>query len=111
VVWKIKFYEDERKQTPTKDFIRNLSVHDRAHIGKLLRKIEEHGTDIKSNSPHWFDGYPIFQVRLRDFRIMMYKTGKKQELTVVNIFQKKCQKTPKNEITKAMNAISQPEGK
>lgn len=102
-MWDIKFYEKENGETPAKDFIDDLDITTQTKIFFVLDLLETEGNRVREPyTKPLLDG--IFEIRVKTDKavrvLYFFKSGKKIILT--NGFVKKTQKTPANEIDKAI---------
>lgn len=97
MTWKITFYKG------VDDDLLNLPPKIQARIIRLLELIENHGLNL--GPPHTKSlGDGLFEIRAKSAEgvgrgIFCYRQN--DEIYVLNIFIKKSQKTPKNELAKA----------
>ena len=101
----VKFYETEKGERPSLDFINTLEVKLRAKVFRDLKLLEEKGNELRlPYSENLGDG--IFELRTIQGNNMVrnlyfFIIGKK--IIITHGFRKKTQKTPPEEITKAKN--------
>lgn len=103
-MWRIEYYETENGKIPVLFFIESTEIKMKARIFQKLRLLEEYGNQLREPySKHVKDG--IFELRVKEgtniSRIFyFFYIGKKIILT--NGFIKKTQKTPIEELKKAI---------
>lgn len=101
----VEFYETEKGERPSLDFINTLEVKLRAKVFRDLKLLEEKGNELRlPYSENLGDG--IFELRTIQGNnivrnLYFFIIGKK--IIVTHGFRKKTQKTPPEEITKAKN--------
>ena len=99
----VEFYETEKGERPSLDFINTLEVKLRAKVFRDLKLLEEKGNELRlPYSENLGDG--IFELRTIQGNnivrnLYFFIIGKK--IIVTHGFRKKTQKTPPEEITKA----------
>ena len=99
----VEFYETEKGERPSLDFINTLEVKLRAKVFRDLKLLEEKGNELRlPYSENLGDG--IFELRtIQGTNIVrnlyFFIVGKK--IIITHGFRKKTQKTPPEEITKA----------
>ena len=101
-MYKVLFYEDEKKESPTEDFLDELQPKVRAKVEKWIDKLEQEGPNL----PRPFAD--IVRGKIRELRIsfgsqccrlMYFFVGK--NIIVTHGFMKKTDKIPPNEIERA----------
>lgn len=101
----VEFYETEKGEKPSLDFINTLEVKLRAKVFRDLKLLEEKGNELRlPYSENLGDG--IFELRTIQGNnivrnLYFFIVGKK--IIITHGFKKKTQKTPPEEITKAKN--------
>ena len=103
-MWQVELYEKENGEKPVATFIKSLDLKLRLSTVALIDKLEILGNNITEPfSKHIKDG--VFELRIKQSTniarvFYFFQVGKKIILT--NGFVKKTQKTPKTELTKAL---------
>ena len=101
----VEFYETEKCENPSLDFINTLEVKLRAKVFRDLKLLEEKGNELRlPYSENLGDG--IFELRMIQGNnivrnLYFFIIGKK--IIITHGFRKKTQKTPPEEIAKAKN--------
>lgn len=101
----VEFYETEKGERPSLDFINTLEVKLRAKVFRDLKLLEEKGNELRL--PYYENlGDGIFELRTIQGNnivrnLYFFIIGKK--IIITHGFRKKTQKTPPEEITKAKN--------
>ena len=101
----VEFYETEKGERPSFDFINTLGVKLRAKVFRDLKLLEEKGNELRlPYSENLGDG--IFELRTIQGNnivrnLYFFIIGKK--IIITHGFRKKTQKTPPEEIAKAKN--------
>lgn len=101
----VEFYETEKGEKPSLDFINTLEVKLRAKVFRDLKLLEEKGNELRlPYSENLGDGF--FELRTIQGNnivrnLYFFVVGKK--IIITHGFKKKTQKTPPEEITKAKN--------
>ena len=103
--FKVEFYETEKGERPSLDFINTLEVKLRAKVFRDLKLLEEKGNELRlPYSENLGDG--IFELRTIQGNnivrnLYFFIIGKK--IIITHGFRKKTQKTPPEEIAKVKN--------
>jgi phage-related protein len=98
--WSIVFYIDEQGQNPVEEFLSNLDQKTTARFIWSLDQLEKRNVKAREPLARQIEG-KIWELREESstniYRIMyFFYTGKK--IVLLHGFQKKTQKTPRNEI-------------
>lgn len=101
----VEFYETEKGERPSLDFINTLEVKLRAKVFRDLKLLEEKGNELRLPYSEDLDG-GIFELRTIQGNnivrnLYFFIIGKK--IIITHGFRKKTQKTPLEEIAKAKN--------
>lgn len=97
----IKFYKDENNKSPIIEFLDNLKSKEAQKVTWVLSLIEDHDIVPKTYYKKLVNTDDIWEVRAQSggniFRLLCFQHEGKV-IVLTNGFQKKTQKTPKNEI-------------
>ena len=97
----IKFYKDINNRSPIEEFLNNLKAKDAQKVSWVLELIEDHDIVPKTYFKKMTNTDDIWEVRIQSgsngYRLMCFRHANKI-IILTNGFQKKTQKTPKNEI-------------
>ena len=97
----IRFYKDEKGNSPIKDFLEKLDSKQAQKVTWVLNLIEEHENIPKIYFKKMVNTDDIWEVRIQSgnnaYRLMCFRY-KNKIIVLTNGFQKKSQKTPQNEI-------------
>lgn len=103
-MWQVEFYEKENGEVPVSDFLKNIDTKMRAKAVKEIQILSEYGNRLREPySKHIQDG--IFELRIKfasDISRIFYFFFVGDKIILTNGFIKKTQKTPKEEIEKAI---------
>ena len=103
-MWQVEFYEKENGEIPVNDFLLSLNEKMRAKAAKEIRILSEYGNKLREPySKHIQEG--IFELRIKfasDISRIFYFFFDGNKIILTNGFIKKTQKTPKEEIEKAI---------
>lgn len=103
-MWQVEFYEKENGEVPVSDFLKNIDTKMRAKAVKEIQILSEYGNRLREPySKHIQDG--IFELRIKfasDISRIFYFFFDGDKIILTNGFIKKTQKTPKEEIEKAI---------
>lgn len=103
-MWQVEFYEKENGEIPVNDFLLSLNEKMRAKAAKEIRILSEYGNRLREPySKHIQEG--IFELRIKfasDISRIFYFFFDGDKIILTNGFVKKTQKTPKEEIEKAI---------
>ena len=103
-MWQVEFYEKENGEIPVNDFLLSLYEKTRAKAAKEIRILSEYGNKLREPySKHIQEG--IFELRIKfasDISRIFYFFFDGNKIILTNGFIKKTQKTPKEEIEKAI---------
>lgn len=103
-MWQVEFYEKENGEIPVNDFLLSLNEKMRAKAAKEIRILSEYGNRLREPySKHIQEG--IFELRIKfasDISRIFYFFFDGDKIILTNGFIKKTQKTPKEEIEKAI---------
>ncbi len=103
-MWQVEFYEKENGEVPVSDFLKNIDTKMRAKAVKEIQILSEHGNRLREPySKHIQDG--IFELRIKfasDISRIFYFFFDGDKIILTNGFIKRTQKTPKEEIEKAI---------
>lgn len=103
-MWQVEFYEKENGEIPVNDFLLSLNEKMRAKAAKEIRILSEYGNKLREPySKHIQEG--IFELRIKfasDISRIFYFFFDGDKIILTNGFVKKTQKTPKEEIEKAI---------
>lgn len=103
-MWQVEFYEKENGEVPVSDFLKNIDTKMRAKAVKEIQILSEYGNKLREPySKHIQDG--IFELRIKfasDISRIFYFFFDGDKIILTNGFIKKTQKTPKEEIEKAI---------
>ena len=103
-MWQVEFYEKENGEIPVNDFLLSLNEKMRAKAAKEIRILSEYGNRLREPySKHIQEG--IFELRIKfasDISRIFYFFFDGNKIILTNGFIKKTQKTPKEEIEKAI---------
>lgn len=103
-MWQVEFYEKENGEIPVNDFLLSLNEKTRAKAAKEIRILSEYGNKLREPySKHIQEG--IFELRIKfasDISRIFYFFFDGNKIILTNGFIKKTQKTPKEEIEKAI---------
>ena len=98
---KILFYKEENGKSPIIDFLDNLNSKHALKVTWVLNLIEEHDQIPKTYFKKLVNTDDIWEVRVQSgndiYRLLCFKSNNRI-IVLTNGFQKKTQKTPKNEI-------------
>ncbi len=104
-MWQVEFYEKENGEIPIKDFLLSLNEKMRAKAAREIKILSEFGNNLREPySKHIQDG--IFELRIKfasDISRIFYFFFDGDKIILTNGFIKKTQKTPKEEIERAIN--------
>ena len=102
-MFEIIFYEKENGRKPAEEFLLQSDVKMRAKLTGLLQILQEYGNLLRE--PHSKSlGSGIFELRAKvgtHTARLLYFFYINQQIVLTNGFDKKSQKTPKNELTTA----------
>lgn len=102
--FEVIFYKKANGEEPVKDFLLSLNVKMRAKIMRSISLLEKNGTELREPvSKYLGDG--IFELRVNfssDISRVLYFFFAGKKIILTNGFIKKTQKTPQNEIEKAI---------
>lgn len=103
-MWQVEFYEKENGEIPVNDFLLSLNEKMRAKAAKEISILKEYGNKLREPySKHIQEG--IFELRIKfasDISRIFYFFFDGEKIILTNGFVKKTQKTPKEEIEKAI---------
>ncbi len=103
-MWEVEFYEKENGEIPVYDFLLSLNEKMRAKATKEIGILSEYGNKLREPySKHIQDG--IFELRIKfasDISRIFYFFFDGDKIILTNGFIKKTQKTPKEEIERAI---------
>lgn len=103
-MWQVEFYEKENGEIPVNDFLLSLNEKMRAKAAKEIGILSEYGNRLREPySKHIQEG--IFELRIKfasDISRIFYFFFDGDKIILTNGFIKKTQKTPKEEIEKAI---------
>lgn len=103
-MWQVEFYEKENGEIPVNDFLLSLNEKMRAKAAKEIHILSEYGNRLREPySKHIQEG--IFELRIKfasDISRIFYFFFDGNKIILTNGFIKKTQKTPKEEIEKAI---------
>lgn len=103
-MWEIEFYETENNKIPVQDFLNSLDKKMRAKAIKEILLLKDLGILIREPySKHIKDG--VFELRIKfgsNVSRIFYFFFVWDKIVLTNGFIKKSQKTPQEEITKAL---------
>lgn len=103
-MWEIEFYETQNNTIPVQDFLNSLDKKMRAKAIKEILLLKDLGTLIREPySKHIKDG--VFELRIKfgsNISRIFYFFFVGDKIVLTNGFIKKSQKTPQEEITKAL---------
>lgn len=105
--WSISLYESPRGEKPVETFITSLDEKAQNKIARTFDHLEEFG--ITLDAPHLkkLTGTPLWELRIlgSDSIRIFYVTREKKTFLLLHGFKKKQQKTPRREITLAINRL------
>ena len=97
----INFYKDEQGKSPVEEFLDELKSKDAQKVVWVLQLIEQHDIIPKTYFKKLVNTDDIWEVRAQSgnniYRLLCFVEGQ-SVIILTNGFQKKTQKTPKNEI-------------
>lgn len=103
-MWEVEFYETENGKQPAKDFILNLDDNMKSKALNEIELLEKYGNTLREPySKYISEG--IFELRIKyssDISRIFYFFFIGKKIILTNGFIKKTQKTPKQEIEKAI---------
>ena len=103
-MWQVEFYEKENGEIPVNDFLLSLNEKMRAKAAKEICILSEYGNRLREPySKHIQEG--IFELRIKfasDISRIFYFFFDGDKIILTNGFVKKTQKTPKEEIERAI---------
>lgn len=103
-MWQVEFYEKENGEIPVHEFLLSLNEKMRAKAAREIKILSEYGNRLREPySKHIQEG--IFELRIKfasDISRIFYFFFDGDKIILTNGFIKKSQKTPKEEIDKAI---------
>ena len=97
----IRFYKDEKGNSPVKDFLNELDSKQAIKVTWVLNLIEEHENIPRTYFKKMVNTNGIWEVRIQSgnniYRLMCFRF-KNKIIVLTNGYHKKSQKTPHNEI-------------
>lgn len=113
-MYKVTKFVDAAGNCPFDNFINELkhgnnSTKVLSQINLCIKMLEEYGyklPGISENYAKHLEG-KLFELRPGDNRIIYFYYNKSGEYVLLHCFEKKTQKTPKNEIAKAYNEMKE----
>ena len=102
---KVTFYKDHRNNDPVTKFILTLSPKDRAKVFRSLELLEEFGVNLKLPHARQIQG-KLWELRPGSNRLL-YFAHIDNQFVILHAFKKKTQKTPPQEIKKALSRMKE----
>ncbi|MFI3141677.1 MAG: type II toxin-antitoxin system RelE/ParE family toxin [Clostridia bacterium] len=103
-MWDIEFYETQNDKVPVNEFLDSLNIKMKAKAFKDISILSEFGKDLREPYCKYIkDG--VFELRIKfasDISRIFYFFYIDNKIILTNGFIKKTQKTPTNEISKAL---------
>ena len=103
-MFEINFYEKENGKIPVIEFLEDLDSKMRAKALKEIELLEEFGSNLREPHVKYIDK-GIFELRIKtgnNISRIFYFFFTKEDIILTNGFIKKTQKTPTNEIERAI---------
>lgn len=99
--WEVVFYTTRRGQSPVIEFLKELTVAERAKVRNHIRLLQEFGTRLDYPHARPIKGHkPLWELRPTPVRLFYVAyTGKR--FVILHGFKKKTGKTPQKEIDTA----------
>jgi len=92
----IYYFVDERGNSPVRDFIKSLSLKDRAKVFAYIAELKKQGNNLRRPMADYLeDG--IYELRPKDNRIF-YFFYLKDNVVLVHAIKKKTKTIPKNDL-------------
>ena len=106
--WQIEYYKKENGDIPVLDFLLTLNPKMRAKAFSEIELLEKHGAKLREPYVKAVKGEKykdLFELRIKfssDISRIFYFTFQKNTFVLLNGFTKKSNKTPKNELERAV---------
>lgn len=106
--WQVEYYKKENGDIPVLDFLLTLNPKMRAKAFSEIELLEKHGTDLREPyvKPIKGEKYKeLFELRIKfssDISRIFYFTFQNNTFVLLNGFTKKSNKTPTNELDRAI---------
>ena len=101
--WHVVFYIKQDGTKPVEEYIRKLSINERAKTSTLIEELEEKGPDLhRPYADLLEDGIHELRIKLTGDQVrILYFFCYKNIIILTNAFEKNTDKVPKSEIKKA----------
>ena len=101
--WQILYYVKQDGTKPVEEFIRNLSINERAKTFAFIEKLKEKGPDLhRPYADLLEDGIHELRIKLTGDQVrILYFFCYKDIIILTNVFEKHTDKVPKSEIIAA----------
>lgn len=99
-MYKVRFYKRSNNRSPISDFIESSEKSLQFKIVHQIKALQEYGLTLSNPGLRKLAGTPLWEARIlgrSNTRIICAGVGSK-EIVILNIFKKKTNKTPRNEI-------------
>lgn len=106
----VEFFTRDNRTSPIEDFLDKCAAKQQVKILRLVQHLKEFGLTSAVPNTKKLKGTPLWELRIlgRDnIRILFASTGK-HRITILHIFFKKKQKTPRREIDIALKRYQRP---
>ena len=102
------FYTRPDGRSPVKDLLNQLSASAHTKVLRQLLYLQEFGPAVSIPSNKKLKGTPLWELRIlgKDNLRVIYAQTNKNELTILHIFKKESQKTPRRELNLAISRLS-----
>lgn len=104
-MYKITFYTPPGKSSPIENFLESLNLKQEAKVTRVFSYLREFGLSRSIPNLRKLSGTPLWELRIlgKDNIRVICASLSSNEIMILHIFTKKKRKTPRKELTMAMN--------